>query len=101
MVLIMYHYEANNKFPHLILIPIDMDYTRTRHKERIAWLKENVGAIRTDWVTTSAGIYRGQKLYWNDHRYVPIQEIYREMIHAHQYAFKDTDSAMRFKLMWR
>jgi hypothetical protein len=95
----VYHYEHNNKFPHLILVEVEnisFYKNKMNHEQNKQWLKQHIGKFNVDWSVNSATMLNGRK-YFYDKR-ASFYETKRLLKHARQYAFKSKDDALKFKL---
>lgn len=102
----IYSHKTNLKFKHLLLdnrFPYKGHYAndigfKAYKKERIEWIRENIGMHNVAWSINFGFIHKRKKAYAKD----ISKPLYRGMDHEYvpQWCFLNLDDAFIFRMRW-
>ncbi len=102
----IYSYQEKNKFKHLLLDPrhhaIYRMEKRSAYRERLQWVKENIGKHNRDWTVSAGLICDGKKVYGTLNPYINRKGhvVWNGSVYVIQWCFLREEDALAFKLQW-
>lgn len=104
----IYSYQQNNKFGHLLLdtkMPrsANLYFSKIQsYVEQIQWIRENIGRHNVKWSVNYGYVYCGKKIYQKNFKGKKRRNgwIWTNSRYVLQWCFQDKDDAMAFMLRW-